>query len=708
MHETEDGIHILHVDDEPDFLELTATYLTREDDRFTIDTATSAADALDQLSELAVDCIISDYDMPGRNGIEFLRAVRENHPDRPFILYTGQGSEGVASDAISAGVTDYLEKETGTEQYAVLANRIRNTVERYRAEKARAASERRLRDVYERITDGFYAVNSDWEFTYINEAGARLVDRDPTELLDERVWDVFPNLSDSPFEDALRTAMDTQQTTSADAYYPPHSTWYAVTVYPDPDGISIFFRDITDTKARDRPVSQAETIFEHTQDAIFLIEVTDDEFRYERVNDAYTQQTGLDRAAVEGQSLVDVVGEDNHEAVHARYRECVESREPMEYDEVLPIGEGIHWHTKIAPVIEDGEVTHLVGATREISERKERERELERYEAIVENSEDGIYIFDADGTFEFVNQRVETVSGIPREAWIGEHVSIHTDLGTMTADEVGAIQDGIDAILEEGADDVRIELSPDIPSDVRVLELRLTAFPTADETERVIGFTRDITERKHHERALQRRNERLDEFASVVSHDLRNPLGVATGRLEQAREAGDDEDLAAVAQALDRMEALIENLLALSREGERVRELEAVSLAEVVGECWQTIETGDATLSIGTDQVVMADVTAVRQLLENLMANAVEHGGESVTVTVGALSDGFYVADDGCGLREGEHEQVFEAGYSTSESGMGFGLCIVEEIVDAHGWSVAVSESESGGARFEIRGVEPG
>jgi PAS domain S-box-containing protein len=137
-------IRVLHVDDTPEILDLSATMLQRADDQFIIETATSASGGRDQLADSTFDCIISDYDMPGQTGIEFLEIVREEYPDLPFILYTGKGSEEIASDAISAGVTDYLQKETGTEQYTVLANRIRNAVELDRSEQALAERQAEL------------------------------------------------------------------------------------------------------------------------------------------------------------------------------------------------------------------------------------------------------------------------------------------------------------------------------------------------------------------------------------------------------------------------------------------------------------------------------------------------------------------------------------------------------------------------------------
>jgi len=128
-------IAVLHVDDEPGLAETTAEFLQHEDDRLTVETATSASEGLDRLAEGAFDCVISDYDMPEMNGIEFLKAVRAAYPDLPFVLFTGKGSEEIASEAVSAGVSDYLQKRGGTERYTLLANRIENLVAQHRAEE---------------------------------------------------------------------------------------------------------------------------------------------------------------------------------------------------------------------------------------------------------------------------------------------------------------------------------------------------------------------------------------------------------------------------------------------------------------------------------------------------------------------------------------------------------------------------------------------
>jgi len=133
--EDPDTVRVLHVDDEPEIGALLAQYLERLDDSFEVLVESTVPGALDALEREDVDCVVSDYEMPTTDGLEFLEMVRDRCPDLPFILYTGKGSEEVASEAIAAGVTDYMRKGTGTDTYEVLANRIRNAVEQYRVQR---------------------------------------------------------------------------------------------------------------------------------------------------------------------------------------------------------------------------------------------------------------------------------------------------------------------------------------------------------------------------------------------------------------------------------------------------------------------------------------------------------------------------------------------------------------------------------------------
>jgi len=235
------------------------------------------------------------------------------------------------------------------------------------------------------------------------------------------------------------------------------------------------------------------------------------------------------------------------------------------------------------------------------------------------------------------------------------------------------------------------------------------------------GIIRDVTARRRREEQLRDQKERLDEFADILAHDIRNPLTVAQGYTKLAQEEHDVVELDSVAESLRRIDVLVDDILALSKDGHLIGETELVDVERCVRAAWQNVDTGQATLECdpGLGEVD-ADESRFMQLLENLFRNAVEHGSteprspdredalecgdHAVTVRVGRTVDrpGLWIADDGPGIPEGLQANVFERGYTTAEDGTGYGLSIVSQIADAHGWAVSVTESDRGGARFDI------
>jgi signal transduction histidine kinase len=205
---------------------------------------------------------------------------------------------------------------------------------------------------------------------------------------------------------------------------------------------------------------------------------------------------------------------------------------------------------------------------------------------------------------------------------------------------------------------------------------------------------------------------RIEEFSSLVSHELRNPIQKATSGIDLAKTQCDSKYLDEVGETLDRMDELIDNLLGLMDTGETAIEMKPVDLAAVIEAAWP--DGTDATLEVDTELPrVEAEASRLQQLFENLFRNAVEHGGEAITVRVGVIepadestpstdSIGLYIDDDGPGIEPDRRETVFEYGYTSSEDGTGLGLAIVSEIVDTFGWKITVTESARGGARFEI------
>ncbi|MDG5778732.1 histidine kinase N-terminal 7TM domain-containing protein [Haloarculaceae archaeon H-GB2-1] len=263
--------------------------------------------------------------------------------------------------------------------------------------------------------------------------------------------------------------------------------------------------------------------------------------------------------------------------------------------------------------------------------------------------------------------------------------------------------------------------------------VRDTSRLSFDDDARLVGqllMLRDVTTRhrreqrlREHERELEAKNERLEEFARVVSHDLQNPLSVAAGNVELLRDEYEPERLDAIADAIERMDTIVDDVLELARAGQTIADPRPVSLDAVAQDAWRTTETRDADLVVETETVVQGDGVRLQQLFENLFRNSVAHGstsstslpaeslpesgGPSVTVTVGDHESGFFVADDGPGIPPDVREQVFEEGYTTASDGTGFGLAIVDNLATAHGWDVSVTESSSGGARFEFHVPDP-
>ncbi|QWC20260.1 ATP-binding protein [Halorubrum sp. 2020YC2] len=528
-----------------------------------------------------------------------------------------------------------------------------------------SASDQNLQAVLDRMADGFFALDADWTVAYANEEGRRILRSamsddavGPGESVEGRnLWDSIPGSTETEFHDRYHRAMSTQEPVSFDSYYEPLDTWFEARAFPSESGLSVYLRDVTEQRELER--RQRESL--HAIQRLYAVSSDHERTFEEKVEAILT--LGCEYLDVPNGFLTRIGDGTQHvEVSHAEH-----------------------------PLLQPGETCPLDEAY------CKRTIERDSLLTIVNASEEGRTGDPAYETF-----------GL--ETYIGGRVEVDGDrYGTLC----------FAATTPRG--------EPFTDTQRTFVEL----------------LTRWVSYELERQRAadrLERERDRLEEFASVVSHDLRNPLTAARGRMELLAEECDSEHVEPVERSLSRMETLIEDLLTLAREGDAVDDPEPVDLVALAADAWETTDKGGGTLRTAVDELgVLADEARLRQLLENLFRNsvehgstssegrspsgnrappgdsrtesggAVEHGGGEVTVTVGALadSDGFYVADDGRGIPEDEREQVFETGYTTTTDGTGFGLNIVAEIADAHGWSVRVVESETGGARFEVSGVEP-
>ena len=485
--------------------------------------------------------------------------------------------------------------------------------------------------ILNRMTDAFFALDEEWNFTYVNDRARPFLeaamDSNASETTFEgrTFWETIPAAVDTEFGAAYREAMETQETVELEAYYDPLDTWFELRAYPSESGLSVYFRDVTERHATHEKLADRERTLQQ------IYEITADtdlgfEEQVSRLLEIGCEQLGTSYGTlsrIEGQEYV-------FEIVEA-------PAGTIEAGETVPLSV-----TNCERVATEEEALVLGNIERDAPELAERAGNQDLGIACYVGApivvEEEVY-----GTFCFYHERARDE---PFENW-------------------------------------QITL--------------------VDLLSQWVSY--ELTHQRIH-RQLRDQNEQLEQFASIVSHDLRNPLNVMGGSLTIAAESGDSAAFERCRNAIERMETLIDDLLTLAKAGDRITTLETVPLAELAAKSWETVEAQGVTLAIETGESIRADPGRLDQLLSNLFRNAVDHAGEDLTVTLGSLPDGFYVADDGAGIPPDERDRVLDAGYSSSETGTGFGLNIVAEIADAHDWDLEITASEAGGARFEFSGVE--
>jgi len=283
-------IRVLHVDDQPSFGELVAEFLEREKERIEVLTETNPKDAFERLSEdpSRIDCFVSDHDMPGKTGIELLEDVRSEYPNLPFILYTGKGSEEIASEAISAGVTDYLQKGSDASQYTVLANRIENAVSQYRTKQEAEQTRKRLSLFFEQSPLGVIEWDEQFTCKRLNKKATEILGYSESELEDKSWRAVVPESDSDPVERVVSQLLEAQG-----GYHSVNENrrkdgehiiceWHNRVVTDDDDSVvAIFsqFQEITERREQNRELEEKNVLLSTLFEALPVGVLVEDESR---------------------------------------------------------------------------------------------------------------------------------------------------------------------------------------------------------------------------------------------------------------------------------------------------------------------------------------------------------------------------------------------------------------------------------------------
>ncbi|MFD1568306.1 PAS domain-containing protein, partial [Halolamina litorea] len=570
--ESKGAIHVLHVDDEPEVVERAAAFLEREDNHITVQSATSPADALETFDGSRIDCVVSGYEMPEQNGIEFLERVRDEYGDVPFILYTAKGSEEVASEAISAGVTDYLQKESTTSQYTVLANRIRNAVEQHRSRRAVEETERKLSELAERSDDILFMFNRDWsELLFINSAYEE-VWGGSVERLEEEPKSFIEHVHPDDREEARASMERLANGESSRIEYrvvQPNGEqrWVRGDTQPIVDEAGNVtrivgqVRDVTEQKGRELHL---ETIINNLPGYVYRHEYAP-EYPLEFVKGDAESITGYTAAELE-ETVVraeSIIHPEDREQLWEDHVAAVEERGTFDSTyRIITKGGDVRWIRDQGQLIENPATGEQVidGFITNISEQVKRKQELttvqRRFEAVLENTTTPMFLKADDGSYIFVNQEYRDLFGLEDEEIIGR-----TDQDLHPPEVAAAVQRNDQAVLERGE---AVEAEERLLVDTEERVFLATKVPVYDTGERsdsddpvgIFGVATDITER-----LLEQ--QRLSVLNRMLRHNIRNELNIIMGYVETVRELHSDEP---TDEALQTIHERCEQLLQESRK----------------------------------------------------------------------------------------------------------------------------------------------
>lgn len=715
-------IRVVHIDDDHEFVDAAAAYLNRLAG-FEVTVVRDAYDVLDMASAGEVDCIVSDYQMPGMDGLELLIRVRAKHPLLPFILFTGQRDEELTRLGLIAGASDYLHKGFGTRQFDTLATRIASSIRRSHEDKTATATDARWQQLLELSHVGIYVV-VDGVIQYANSRGAALFGYTSPTATGVEFTDLVAPADRERFVQLLATTDETSDTSRKTLHgLTDDGESFEIGLHTQPieyGGRSAVLVTVFDDRSEASPLATVATSRRSSgsaEDRPTVVFQTDSDGRWTYLNQEWEVLSGQSVDETLGTPVADAVVHDDSAAIDALFTDLVARRtEHSRRDFRLRTAtDDVRWIelSVVGTVDAEGVVVGTSGTLSDVTESRRYElavggtREHER--VVLEHLRDVVLLLDpAEPRILYVNAAHEAMTGQPAERlyddlWAFVETVHPDDRETLVADLEATF---VNIRAGDPRDEYRYEYRVVPTNDpVRWMEARLSPlYDDGGEVSQLLAIVTDVTDRVEHEADLRRQADRLDEFAGVLSHDLRSPLTVAQYRLERAQETMDPDELAYVAVAHERITELIENVLSLARHGRQVDEPRPVVLGEVLMAAWQMCDTAEADLSVKQLPVVQGDESRLQELFENVFRNAIEHAGPGATVSIGSLAGvpGFYIEDDGPGIPPEKRGKVLETGFTTREEGTGFGLAIVRQVAEAHGWDVRVTESTSGGARFEF------
>jgi PAS domain S-box-containing protein len=727
-------IRVLHVDDDPSILEISKSILELEGN-FEVEDAQSVDEALKKLSIEHYDVVVSDYEIPQKDGLQFLTELREAKNEIPFILFALKGKEETAKKALNLGANGYINKQGNPETvYGELEHVIQQKVEHKKAElivfEAAAYAQNIMATMRESLlvldenlkvisaNDSFYKTfevtsketegncifdlgNSQWDIPILHE----LIDKinsDQSFFSDFEVEHVFPKIGRKIM--LLNARQMLQRVKGANL-------------------ILVTFEDITERKKAEELAVARLNRYQSFIDVTGELGWTTNAAG-EVLEDipSFRDFTGQTYDEVKGWGWLKAVHPEDAPSAKLAWQTAVANKTNYEVEYRLRRFDGVYrnFMTRSAPIFNDGKIFEWVGTCIDITERKKVEETLLKSEHLLSESE-----------------RIGKVGGwkinidTNKLTWTNETYRIHEVDQNFTP----TVQKGISfytpesrIIIEQAVEQAIAHGKPfNLELQIatakgNIRSIRAIGEPNLPNRE-VQGFFQDITERKKAEEALRsvaenlkRSNLELEQFAYVASHDLQEPLRMVTSytqlleqRYKGKLDADADEFIKYAVDGANRMRSLIDDLLSYSRvnrRGNPFRPTESeLALDVAIKNLQMSIEENGVVVTHDQLPEVMADEGQLVQLLQNLIGNAIKfHAKEPPCVHVSAknLQEKEYlfsVQDNGIGIDPQYFDRLFKIfqRLHTKEEypGTGIGLALCKRIVERHGGSIWL-ESQPG------------
>jgi PAS domain S-box-containing protein len=719
----EKAIRVLHVDDDAGFLAV-AKQCLEEQSQFEVDTALSAEEALKKLRDSEYDAVVTDYQMPGKNGLELLRELRQEGNDVPFILFTCKGKEEIAIEALNSGVYRYVGKEGKAEAtYAELKHSICDSVRGQRAEKLLREAESRLRLITENMQDMLLLTDANLICTFASASHKWILGYEPSKIIGKNVYDfIHPDdaarameAAEKAFKDNSGGTMEVRVKRADGSYILSEGIGKILTdENGQVTGTMFTSRDITERKRTEQALKESETkyrkLFEEAMDAIFIADA----------------ETGIiidcNRAAttLTGRAKSELIG------MHQRFLHPPEENAgkfSKTFKQHRTSKEGVVLENKI--ITKNGEVRDVVikanlievngqkmlqGVFREITESK-KISEKNRLQARLLNAVgQAIVATDLEGKITYWNRAAEQLYGWQEAEVLGRNIVNVTPAETSQEQAMNIMNRLIEGEHWSGEFIAKRR-------DGTIFPAIVTNSPITDDKGEIIGIigvSTDITEQKWMQEVFDdaigkvvELNEKLRVVEGLTRHDIRNKLSALNGRLYLLKKRFGNNPEAQ--QHLQEMESVSQQMLRII-EFEKIyvqvgaEELSYIDVERHLNEgAFLFSDLKGATLVNECQGLTVLADSLLRQLFYNLIDNTLKYGKKTRRIRVHYKEEEnqlkLIYEDDGVGIPEDVKSHLFQEGYGT---GTGYGLYLIKRICEAYGWTIEETSKEGQGAQFTM------